>query len=325
MRRALWVGSILLFLATACFAGVTVSSPANGSAVSSPVHVVAYGSSDVYAMKVYVDNNLAYSVSGSKIDSYIAMGTGTHYVVAQGWSTSGAIYKTPVTISVTSSASSGSYTPPSGSRTYSNIDQMTGWQSCGACAGIGGNGPVGTYWMKQFVSSPSMDGASAQFYNGGKAWGNALWWKQLGANAGVSHFAYDLYFYINYPGNAQALEFDVNQSVNSKKYIFGTQCNVAAGQWDVWNTAGNYWVHTGIGCTAPPAYKWNHLTLEFQRVGGQTLFVAVTLNGVKKYINRYYNAKAVSAQELNVAFQMDLKGAGAGYTVWLDKVRLVAW
>ncbi len=322
MKRALGVGSMLLFLATACFAGMTVSSPANGSTVSSPVHVVAYGSSDVYASKVYVDNNLAYSVSGASINTYIAMGTGTHYVVAQGWSTTGAIYKTAVTISVTSSTTS---TAPSGSYTYNNIDQMTGWQSCGACAGIGGNGPVATYWMKQFVGSPSMDGASAQFYNGGVAWADALWWKQLGANAGASHFVYDLYFYVNYPGNAQALEFDVNQSVNGKKYIFGTQCAIAAGQWEVWNTAGNYWVKTGIGCSQPPAYYWNHLTLEFQRVNGQTLFVAVTLNGAKKYINRYYNAKAVSANELNTAFQMDLKGAGAGYSVWLDKVKLTVW
>ncbi len=314
----------MLLLATVSYAAITVSSPTSGSTVASPVHVVASGSSDVYAMKIYADYQGVYSVSGSKVDTYLTLSAGGHALTVQGWSTSGAIYKMPVSITVSSSGGS-TFTPPAGSYTYNNIDQITGWQSCGACAGIGGNGPVATYWMKQFVSSPSMDGKSAQFYLGGKAWANALWWKQLGANAGVSHFAYDLYFYINYPGNAQALEFDVNQSVNGKKYIFGTQCNVAAGQWDVWNTAGAYWVHTGIGCTAPPAYKWNHLTLEFQRVNGQTVFVAVTLNGVKKYINRTYNAKAVNASELNVAFQMDLKGAGAGYTTWLDKVRLIVW
>ena len=313
----------MLLLAGACFAGVSVSSPANGSTVGSPVHIVAQGSTDVHTMQVYVDNVLKYQVSGAKVDTSLAMAGGSHYIVAQGWSTSGAIYKTPVTGtgSGTTTTTSGS----TGSKTYNSIDQMTGWQSCGACAGIGGSGPVATYWMKQGVSSPSMDGSAAQFYEGGKAWANALWWKQLGANAGASHFVYDLYFYVNYPGNAQALEFDLNQSLNGKKYIFGTQCNVAAGQWDVWNTAGNAWVHTGISCTAPPAYKWNHLTLEFQRSNGQTVFLAVTLNGVKKYINRTYNAKAVSASELNVAFQMDLKGAGAGYTTWLDKVKLTVW
>ncbi len=49
--------------------------------------------------------------------------------------------------------------------TYYNIDDMSGWSSCGACAGIGGSGPVGTYWMRH-VSSPSLDGSSAEFYLG---------------------------------------------------------------------------------------------------------------------------------------------------------------
>jgi hypothetical protein len=312
-----------LVLAAVCFAGVTVSSPASGSTVSSPVHFVAQGSTDVYAMKIYVDYNSVYSVSGYKIDTYVSLAGGNHSVTVQGWSTTGAIYKTPLTITVSGTTSTS--TAPSGSSTYSNIDQMSGWQSCGACAGAGGNGPVGTYWMKQWVSSPSMDGASAEFYNGGKAWADALWWKQLGANGGVSHFVYDLYFYVNYPGNAQALEFDVNQSVNYKKYIFGTQCAIADGQWEVWNTAGKYWVKTGIACKAPPAYTWNHLTWEFQRVNGQVLFVAFTLNGVKSYINKYFYPISVSASELNVAFQMDLKGSGYGYNVWLDKVKLTVW
>src|SRR5512146_11526 len=142
--------------------GVTMSSPTNGTTVGSPVHVVAAGSADVYALKIYVDYQLAYSISGPKVDTYLPLAAGGHHVVAQGWSTSGAIYKTPVDISVGSSAGD-AYVPPAGSRTYANIDQVTGWESCGACAGIDGSGPVGTYWLKQFVSSPSMDGQSAQF------------------------------------------------------------------------------------------------------------------------------------------------------------------
>ncbi len=323
MKKSIGVVGLVLIMASLCFAGVTVSSPTNGSTVSSPVHFVVSGSTDVYAMKIYVDNNIAYSINGRYIDTYIALAAGSHYVVGQGWSTTGAIYKTPLTITV--SSTSGTYTAPSGSYTYNNIDQATGWQSCGACAGIGGSGPVGRYSYQQFVPSPSLDGASMAFYNCCAAWADALWWKQLGANAGASHFVYDLYFYVPHPELSQALEFDVNQSVNGKKYIFGTQCALADGQWEVWNTAGNYWVKTGIACSSIPNYMWNHLTLEFQRVNGQTYFVAVTLNGVKKYINRYYYAKSVSSNELNVAFQMDLKGAGSGYTVWLDQVKLTVW
>jgi hypothetical protein len=180
--------------------------------------------------------------------------------------------------------------------------------------------------LTQYVGSPSIDGKAAHFWIGGKTpFGDALWWKELGANANASHFLYDLYFYYTNAGAPQALEFDGNQTVGGRKYIFGTQCNVAAGQWDVWNTAGAAWVHTGIACAAPPTNNWNHLVLEFERVNGQTHFIAVTLNGNKSYINRYFNSKAWSGSELNVAFQMDETSRGTNYDVWLDKVNLSAW
>src|SRR5688500_786395 len=93
-------------------------------------------------------------------------------------------------------------------RTYSNIDQMSGWDHCTVCAGAGGQGSVAVFSMKQNVSSPSMDGRSAKFFLGGtNNYSNALWWKQLGSNPGVRNFKYDLYFYIKNPGAAQALEF----------------------------------------------------------------------------------------------------------------------
>jgi hypothetical protein len=171
-----------------------------------------------------------------------------------------------------------------------------------------------------------MDGNSAHFWIGGKThFADALWWKELGANANVSHFIYDLYFYYTNASAPQALEFDGNQSVAGRKYIFGHQCNVAAGQWDVWNTAGSAWVHTGIACTAPPTYTWNHLTLEFERVNGQEHFVSITLNGNTSYVNRYYNSVPAGGNELNVAFQMDENAKAISYDVWLDKVSLTAW
>ena len=75
----------------------------------------------------------------------------------------------------------------------------------------------------------------------------------------------------------------------------------------------------------PPAYTWNHLVLEFQRSGSQTVFVAVTVNGTKSYINRTFNAKASSGNELNVAFQMDGDINQSNFDVWLDKVSVSGW
>jgi len=128
------------------------------------------------------------------------------------------------------------------------------------------------------------------------------------------------------PSAAQALEFDMNQSVNSRKFIFGTECNIKNGsQWDVWDTAGGHWVHTGIGCSQPPSYTWNHLVLEFQRSGNQTSFVSVTLNGRKSYINRNFNTYGVNASELNAAVQLDGDHNQQNYSMWVDKMQVTAW
>jgi hypothetical protein len=212
--------------------------------------------------------------------------------------------------------------------TISNIDQKTGWQSCSVCAGAGGNGPSTSHSTKQGVASPSMDGKSMQFNLGGTTpYANALWWKQLGANSGVKNFKYDLYFYIKNPAAAQALEFDVNQSLNSKKYIFGTQCNIKGGHvWDVYDPYNHAWRHTGISCATPKAYTWHHLVLEFQRTSTPKVnFIAVTINGTKHYFNKLYAPRSSSANEINVAFQMDGNGSMTDYSVWLDKVKLTYW
>lgn len=273
-------------------------------------------------MAIYVDNSISYKVGSGSLNTYVGMGAGTHYVVVQAWDTSGAVYLAPG-MSVTVSGGSA----PTNSTTYWNVNQMTGWSSCDTCAGAGGNGPTASISMWQYIGSPALDGKAAQFNMAGNApFPSALWWKQLGPNPGASNFVYDLYFYVKNSGAVQGLEFDVNQSLNGQKYILGTQCDVLYHHdWDVWDTANNRWVQTGIACSAPAAYTWNHLTLEFQRVGGQAKFTAVTLNGKKSYINKAFWPKAVNAQELNVAFQMDGNSSNTPYSTWLDKVNLTVW
>ncbi len=326
MRAVLRVVCAIIALACASLASVTVSSPTAGSSVSSSVHVVATSSSAhvVTAMAVYFDSVLKYKVGAANVDTYISTSVGSHYVVIQSWDSTGYVQKQALTIQVTSSGSP----VPSNATYYSNIDQMTGWSSCDACAGQGGAGPSASYSMSANQSSPSLDGKSAVFFLGGSSpYSSALWWRQLGGNSSVSHFVYDLYFYLKNPAASQALEFDVNQSLNGKKFIFGTQCDYRDHKdWDVWDTANGVWVKTGIGCTTPQAYTWNHLVLEFERTStGKALFVAVTLNGKKSYINRSYYPKSANAYELNTAFQMDGNGTMVDYSTWVDKMQLIAW
>jgi hypothetical protein len=324
--RSLALAAVVFIFTGLAAASVSVSSPTNGSTVSSSVHVASTSSSShpITRTIVYVDNKSSYSVASATVNTNLTMASGGHTIVVQSWDSAGTVLKS-ASIKITVSATSS--TVPSNAKVYSSIDQMTGWSSCDSCAGSGGTGPSTTYSLTQFISSPSMDGKSAQFYlKPSQAYANALWWKQLGANSAVSNFQYDLYFYLKTPSAAQALEFDVNQSINGKKYIFGTQCDIKDHHdWDVYDAANHKWVQTGIACSAPTAYTWNHLTLEFQRSNGQVKFISITLNGKKSYFNKAYYPASTSASELNVAVQLDGNGTSTPYNEWADKINLSAW
>lgn len=301
--------------------GVAVSSPANNATVSSPFQVVASASASnpVTAMQIYLDNQLVLTVNAASLNTPISADTGSHLLVVQAWDSTGAVYKQPVTVNVSSGI-------PANATVKSQIEDMSGWQSCSVCAGANGNGPVANFSMQQFQSSPSLDGGSSQFnISGSTPYADALWWNQLGAANSATNFVYDLDFYLTNPQVPQALEFDVNQSIGNLKFIFGTQCAMVSGAWDVWDAPSGVWRSTGVACTRPAAFTWHHLTWEFQRTSTQTVFVAFTFDGVKHFVNMAFNALPVNAQELNVAFQMDLNFAAQAYSVWLDNVTLSYW
>jgi hypothetical protein len=309
---------------TASSGAVAVSSPTNNATVSSPFQVVASASASrpIVAMIAYLDSQIVVNVPGASMNASVSAGSGTHSLVVQAWDTSGVVYKNALTISV-----SASNPIPPGAAVKTKIQNMGTWDSCTVCAGSGGAGQPAQFGMAQFQASPSLSGSSAKFNIGGNTgYADALWWKQLGAANSATNFQYDLDFYIASPQVAQALEFDMNQSIGNLKFIFGSQCNLKnGGVWDVWDTAGGKWQSTGITCTPPAAFTWHHLTWQFRRVGSQTFFIALTLDGATHYVNRTYNAMPVSASELNVAFQMDLDFAAHPYSVWLDNVNLAYW
>jgi major membrane immunogen (membrane-anchored lipoprotein) len=109
--------------------GVSVSSPSNGSTVTSPVHYVATAtapscSSGVAAMGIYTaPGQLAYSVNGNSLNTSLTLNPGTYNTVVQEWDNCGGAANTPVTITV--SGSSGSpvsvSTPANGSTVTSPV------------------------------------------------------------------------------------------------------------------------------------------------------------------------------------------------------------
>jgi hypothetical protein len=293
-------------------------------------------------MRIYVDNLSVYLVSASSLNTSVTMSAGTHSVVIQAWDSTGAFFKTPLTLKVSSTAPTPTPTPaptptpsptptglpapPAGAVVKSNIDQMAAWDSCTVCAGANAAGPTATYSMVENQASPSLDGLAAKFsISGTTPYSDALWWKQLGAADTATHLKYDVAFYITNPGVAQALEFDNNQSNGVHKFIYGTQCNIKGNHWDVWGNAVGNWISTGIACSAPTAFVWHHLTWEFQRTATNVIFVGFTYDGVTHYVNRSYPARGSSVHEMNVAFQMDGDFAMHAYSTWLDKVTLTYW
>ncbi len=241
--------------------------------------------------------------------------------------------------------------------TYSKIDESVavdngsnggiGWGSCVTCAG---GVPTGTASIASspFITSPSVDGASRDFYISGSAYTNGLWWYKVGTNDAVSHFKMD--FWLNVTSDtqyAQALEFDVfqhnkqiTQFDTGTRFMFGTQCNYAAGFWDVWDAGGHKWAHTNAVCNRFKPDTWYHITLNFHRSAPDNYehYDSVTIE--------QYNSKGRAAskktykwniafasallptgwgENMGLQFQMDIANTGASMTEYVDGVTLTAW
>lgn len=109
LRSAFAIALLSIFAgALPVFAGVTVSSPSNGATVSTSVHVAASASpanaaNPITAMRIYLDSTSMYTVNAAKLDTYVSSPTGQHVITVQAWDSTGAVYKSALTINVSSS------------------------------------------------------------------------------------------------------------------------------------------------------------------------------------------------------------------------------
>ena len=211
---------------------------------------------------------------------------------------------------------------------------MTGWQSCDACAGAGGAGPIAPYSMTQHIASPSLAGNATQFSIAGSTpYSDVLWWHTLvgdadvAKNQGLHHFVYDLYYYMDDPAAAQSIEFDIDQYVSGRSLIFGSQCEYLGNDnWDVWDNVNSKWVSTGISCGMPAANSWTHVVLEVERTSDNRLhYISLTLNDVKHSLDWYYDSTSTSWNGMDVNYQMDGNFQQTHYSTWVDKMTLSAW
>lgn len=335
-------------LALPAFAGVTVYSPTSGATVGSPVHFVAKGSSPacpkgVAAMGIYTAPYVrAYVVNGSNLDTYLNLSSGTYNAVVQEWDNCGWSATAPVTITVsgTSAGTSG--------KTFDNLQNSSGWKgyallppTWGICSTCTSSGPELKWSWTPNISSPSMDGISTKtVYGGGTVqWADVLWNNHLIGDfssqglpdwnrtlvPSLHNFTYDVYFWVGSASVSQAMEFDINQFVGGKSYIWGHECRIAGGyEWDTWNNQTQRWVPSGIPCK-PLSNAWNHLILNVQRTSdGHLLFHSITLNGYTAVLNRYDWPTPTTWYGVTINYQLDGNSSSAPYAVYLDKVKFIA-
>lgn len=99
--------AVTLFAAAGLSQSVTLSSPLNGTTVSSPVQVVTKatgGSYPVTATWIYVDNQPAYKTSSSSVNTSLTLSPGSHHIVPVSWNSAGQAFVASATITVSNPA-----------------------------------------------------------------------------------------------------------------------------------------------------------------------------------------------------------------------------
>lgn len=307
---------------------LTISSPSDGGTVTSPATVVAFATpkNPIFFMRVYVDQLAVYFTFTNSINTQILIAPGTHTLEVMAEDNQGHVSATVLNITVSAQSQT----------TISDIQILPGWQSCSSTfpAGSGRDGQIcaaglGTAvsTMTENQSSPAMDGKSAKFSMGGPTpYSNMLYFDPVAGGNNVSHFTYDLYFYIDTPDASQALEFDINQTYSGNRWVWGSECNFnGSGKWDIWNDLTG-WQPTQFPCTPFPANTWMHLVWNVERVGNQVHYISLTVGDQTYNVDTYYpNQPDWTLEEIDVAFQMDGNFAQQPYNVWLDEVNLTAY
>ncbi len=327
---------------------VQVAAPLSNSNVSPSVQFVASATTScpagVSAMGIYTAPGvLAYKVNGAKLNTSLSLASGVYHTVVQEWDNCGGSATAPVVITVGSAAN-----PNVRSGQFANLHQKGGWTGyallppvydiCPFCVS---GGPQTKWAMTKGVASPSLTGNAARMDIGGQTvYSDVLWNNHLIGDfssqglpdfnhsliPNVHNFTYDVYFYATDLGASQALEFDINQFVNGKSFIWGHECRIAGGnEWDIWDNPGMKWIPTGIPCH-PKNNAWNHLVIQAERTSDDhLLFKSITLNDQTATLNHYESPTPTNWYGITINYQQDGNYKQQPYSIWLDKLTFSYW
>ena len=329
--------SLLACAAPSAFAGVNVSSPANGEQVSSPFSLSAYSSScssqQIAAMGYSFDTSPdAAIVSSGSIQTSVSASTGSHTLHVKAWGVNGSVCVTDVGINVTGS-SSGVNVPPN-AVSVSAIQALSNWQGINDTA-TGGGYSTGTTTL---TGSPSLSGQARQFSSQLASYGGVRYWASFGDDQDATNFLYDGYVYLNDTADSIGnIEMDMNQVThNGRTVIFGIQCDGFSGTWDYTANIGtahhpvDQWIHSGAYCD-PRTWgrnTWHHVQALYSRDNaGNVTYNAIWLDGYQMNINAtVFSAFALGwSPTLLTNFQVDAIGSGGSPVVFLDNLTVSRW
>lgn len=326
-------------LSVAAQGGIWATSPTNQSTVSPLASYVATSSSNcptgVAAVGVYVNNQLAYKASGSKLNTQITLPTGLNHTVVQAWDACGGTSKAPVDVTVVNNTGN----------VIKQIQASAGWKSSGqeppyyadcapSCTGV-------TWSMAQNVKSPSISGNAARVDLGGnKPYSDVLFYNQLiGAFStqglpdqkhtivpSIHDLSYDADYYLTDNTHTYAMEFDINWFMNSVGITWGTMCrgDGSGNDWLIWDNVNTKWLRTGIPCH-PLSNAWNHVTVNAKRgPNNEVIYQSIVLNGVTSVINQTFPPFKVPSNwyGVTVNYQMDGDRFQTPVTSYVDNLNL---
>jgi hypothetical protein len=225
-----------------------------------------------------------------------------------------------------SSAPASAAQAPAGT-VIANIQSQSGWQTCGGCGNVGGTGQGPDYHITQGISSPSLSGSAADFYvNGGPAYtGGYYFIEQPTLPNPISYLQYDFDLYIpaQYVDAPQAIEFEIQQTVNGNTYNYAWQADYVTNSWFVFNYTTKTWEPSGIPLQRFAPDTWHRITAVFHAAGTQAVHDSLAVDGQTHNVNIAHEATQTGTRlEFTTGFQVDLNSTSTPYHVYVDNMKV---
>ncbi|WP_109486705.1 Ig-like domain-containing protein [Occallatibacter savannae] len=340
MKYLFAVSSLALIVsAVPAFSSVTVTSPTNGSQVSSPFNLVATASAcsgqSIASMGYSIDSSTSTTVFySSAINATVSSSSGSHTLHVKSWGNQGAACVTDVAISVGSGSTSTSAISPSGATVVSGLQKSNYYWKQASDSGTNG---ISSGSMS-VTSSPSLSGSTRKFVTSYRYSGGERYWTSFGADTNAHNFLYDVYVYLDSTATDIAnIEMDMNQVIgNGQTIIYGFQCDGYTSTWDYTTNAGtpdhpvDEWLHSSVPCNPRNWTRntWHHVQVAYSRDNsGNVTYKNVTFDGVQKSINETVPAAFALGwgPTLLTNFQIDGLGGYGTANAYIDNLTITRW